>query len=297
MSRARAIGEIVLVAAFGAAQTLACVEGDLWPLQLVAIALLAALVARSSPRRAAALGLAFGTAWLCAGTWWLYISMHRYGGLPAWLTALAVLALSTFLSLYLAAAMAIVATWHRGSRWRGALLFAAAWLLAELARGVIFTGFPWVASGYAHVDAPLAGLAPWIGVYGIGAVAAGLSAAFGFSNLRRAREWIAPGIALVGALVASALLGRIDFTSSTGALTVSLLQNNVPQQEKFEQGLIPEALAGTAAQLAGGPRPTRRRTRDRHPGAAAAARHRVLGRPARTLSRARPGRTRRHPDG
>jgi apolipoprotein N-acyltransferase len=37
-----------------------------------------------------------------------------------------------------------------------ALRFAAVWLLAELARGVLFTGFPWVAAGYAHVDAPLA---------------------------------------------------------------------------------------------------------------------------------------------
>ena len=39
---------------------------------------------------AAALGLAFGAAWLGAGTWWLFVSMHRYGGLPAWLAALAV---------------------------------------------------------------------------------------------------------------------------------------------------------------------------------------------------------------
>ena len=249
MSRARTVAAIVLVAALGAAQTMAYVDGDLWPLQIAAIAVLAGLVGRSSPRRAAAFGQAFGTAWICAGTWWLFVSMHRYGGLPAWLTVLAVLALAAFLSLYLAAAMALVARWHLGSRTRGALLFAAAWLLAELARGVIFTGFPWVASGYAHVDAPLAGLAPWIGVYGIGAVAAGLAAAFGFSNLRRARDWLAPGVALVIALAASALLGRVDFTSPSGMLTVSLLQNNVPQQEKFEQGLIPEALAGTAAQL------------------------------------------------
>ncbi len=249
MRRGRTVAAIVLVAALGAAQTLAYVEGDLWPLQMIAIAVLAGFVVRSSPRRAAALGLAFGTAWICAGTWWLYISMHRYGGLPAWMTVLAVLALAAFLSLYLAAAMALVARWHVGSRGRGVLLFASAWLLAELARGVIFTGFPWVASGYAHVDAPLAGLAPWIGVYGIGAVAAGLAAAFGLSNLRVARAWIAPGAALVLVMVASALLGRIDFTSPSGAITVSLLQNDVPQQEKFEQGLIPEALAGTKAQL------------------------------------------------
>ena len=166
---------------------IAFVAGDLWPLQIIAIALLAWRVGRSSPRRAAALGFVFGIGWLCAGTWWLFVSMHRYGGLPAWLAALAVLALSAFLSLYLAAAMAAVARWRPRSRGGAALLFAAAWLLAELARGVLLTGFPWVASGYAQVDSPLAGLASSLGVYGVGAVVAGLAAAFGFSPLRRAR--------------------------------------------------------------------------------------------------------------
>src|SRR5204862_8249715 len=140
----------------------------------------------------------------------------RYGGLPAWMAALAVLGLSGVLSLYLAAAMAGFARWRRGRPLGDALLFAAVWLLAELARGVIFTGFPWVASGYAHVDGPLAALAPWIGVYGIGAVAAGLGAYFGFSSLTRARAWLRPGAALAIALVACALLGRAGFTSESG---------------------------------------------------------------------------------
>ncbi len=74
--------------------------------------------------------------------------------------------------------MAVVARWRAPTPGRAAVVFAAAWLLAELARGVIFTGFPWVASGYAHLDGPLAGLAPWLGVYGIGAVAAGLGGLF-----------------------------------------------------------------------------------------------------------------------
>src|SRR5205814_538642 len=51
------------------------------------------------------------------------------------------------------------------------------WLLAELARGVVFTGFPWGAAGYTQIDGPLAALAPWLGVYGIGAVAAWMAAA------------------------------------------------------------------------------------------------------------------------
>ena len=242
--------ELVLFAALGALQTIAFVDGDLWPLQIIAIALLAWRVGASSVRRAAALGFVFGVGWLCAGTWWLYISMHRYGGLSAALAALAVLALAAFLSLYLAAAMAIVARWHPGSHAGAVLLFAAVWLLAELARGEILTGFPWVASGYAQVDSPLAGFASSIGVYGVGAVVAGLAAGFGFAPLRHARAWLAPGSVLVIALVAGAALGRIDYTTPTRALTISLLQGNVPQQEKFEPQHREGGLAATAAQLA-----------------------------------------------
>ena len=145
--------------------------------------------------------------------------MHRYGGLSAWLAALAVLALSAFLSLYLAAAMAAVARWRpRVARLARRALFAAAWLLAELARGVIFTGFPWVASGYAQVDSPLAGCAPWIGVYGVGAIVAGarrglrlrrLAASARLAGAGR-RCWRRPGRS-------ARSLGRIDYTTADRA--------------------------------------------------------------------------------
>ena len=241
--------ELLLVAALGALQTLAFLEPWGWPLQFAAVAVLAWRVGSATPRQAAWLGWAFGTAWLCAGTWWLYVSLHRYGGLPAWMTVLAVFALSAFLSLYPAAAMAAVALWKGRGRWRGALVFAAAWMLAELARGVIFTGFPWVASGYAYVDSPLAGYAPWLGVYGIGALVAALAAGFALPGFAGGRKLLAPTAALVIALGLGVAIGRVDFTRPTARLTVSLLQGNVPQDEKFEARFVPEALAGTAAQL------------------------------------------------
>jgi apolipoprotein N-acyltransferase len=249
VNRSRRVAEIAAVALLGAAQTIAYVHTAFWALPIFTAALLAWRVREASPRWAAALGLAFGTAWLGAGTWWLFVSLHRYGGLPAWLAVLSVLALSLFLSLYLAAAMAATARW----RPRGALLsagvFAAAWLLAELARGIIFTGFPWLASGYAQVDSPLGGLAPWVGVFGVGAVASGLGAAFGFSHLRNVRAWFAPSAALFAMLVIGALAGSVDFTQKTSSLRVSLLQGNVPQDEKFAAQYVPQALERIAAQL------------------------------------------------
>jgi apolipoprotein N-acyltransferase len=250
VKRLRSLAEVACIALLGGAQTVAFVHPVLWSLQLLAIALLAWRVGGASPRRAALLGWTFGTAWLGAGTWWMFVSMHRYGGLSAGLAALAVFALCAFLSLYLAAAMAAVARWRRPAPLPSAAMFAGAWLLAELARGVIFTGFPWVASGYAHVDSPFGGFAPWVGVYGLGAIAAGVAAMFGFSRLAAVRAWLAPGLLLAATLALGAVAGRIDYTRPAGSLSVSLLQTNVPQEEKFAARHMRQALASTVAQLA-----------------------------------------------
>lgn len=226
--------DVFMAGALGAVQTASFVYTDTWWLQLLSMGLLAWRVSVATPWRAAALGFVFGTAWICTGTWWLFISMHRYGGLPAWMAALAVLALGLALSIYLAATMAAYACWRTGRPPVDALLFAALWLLAELARGVIFTGFPWVASGYAHVDSPLAKLAPWVGVYGIGAVGAFLVA-----WLAEVRPVIGPRRVLAIAAVAAVLglihryTGPVAFSRPTGTLDVSLLQGNIPQEEKF----------------------------------------------------------------
>ncbi len=121
-------------------------------------------------------------------------------------------------------------------------MFAALWLLAELARGVLFTGFPWVASGYAMVDAPLAALAPWLGVYGIGAAVALLAALLG------QRAWRATGVAAAG-VAALALAGPGEHTEPTGRLTLALVQTDVAQDEKFAAERLPETLASLARAL------------------------------------------------
>jgi apolipoprotein N-acyltransferase len=226
----------------GALQTLAYVHTAAWWLPLLCTGLLAWRAARTTPRHAAWFGAAYGTAWVAAGTWWLFVSMHRYGGLPAWMAVLAVLALAAFLSLYLAAALAAFARWRSGRPLLDAPLFAAVWLLAELARGVLFTGFPWVASGYAQVDGPLAAWAPWIGVYGIGALGA-LAAALPALQTDRSPRALLAGIGLPALLLAApAAIGVPDFTRPTGTLAVTLLQGNIPQEEKFASEHQVEAL-------------------------------------------------------
>ncbi len=240
-----------------------------WWLQGLSLALLAGLLLRAPRVREAALcGLAFALAWLAGSWWWLFVSMHVYGGLPAPLAAVAVLALASALGLYYAAAAAAArwlavrpTEWGRVAGPGFALAFAGAWLLAELMRGRWFTGFPWAAGGYAHVDGPLATLAPWLGVYGIGFVAALAAAWLALMAQAIARRQGRGAGVYLGLLVATVLAAvglrgapagdrAVADPDAAKGLSVALLQGNIPQDEKFRPGSgVPQALAWYREQL------------------------------------------------
>ena len=230
----------------------------LWWLQIASLLVLPALLLRvQRPWHGAVLTWGFATAWLCATFWWLYISMHTFGGLPAPLAVLAILALAGFLACYYATA-GYVWVAFRPQGWLGqSLLFAALWLLAELARGELFTGFPWGAGGYAHTDGPLAPFAHWLGVYGIGFVAAVVATAVAAWRMALLRT---PGTyAAVAVLLVAGALAHVSWQCTTGGcstaaarqpVSVALLQGNISQGEKFQASTgIPQALDWYADQL------------------------------------------------
>lgn len=233
----------------GVAQTLSFSPFEWWWLQLLSLAVLAHATAGATPRRAALLGWLYAVGWLVSGFWWLYISMHDFGGLHPALAALAVVVLAALLGLYYAAALALWARLRTGRSGWDVVLWASCWLLAELARGLVFTGFPWIASGYAHAVGPLAAWAPWVGVYGLCGLAAALSAAgarwLQGGSLRH--RTAASAVVLVLALLPHLLPDQ--FTRATGTLSVSLLQPNVPQEIKFDPDRLNLQLLGLVRQL------------------------------------------------
>ena len=233
-----------------------------WWLQLLALGLLAWLLdgsrsAGSGSRRLAALwGWLFGTAWLAGTFWWIFVALHTYGGLPAFLAVLAVIALAGLLALYYAAACGLFVALAPVNKAWAAIVFAALWLIAELARGVWLTGFGWGASGYAHVDGPLAGFAPWLGVYGLCAITAWLALTLvHMVHAWRGRAWGSwvAGVATALLVLAVPNLYRMaepELSKSAGRLGLTLLQGNIPQDEKFETGTgVPLALQWYAEQL------------------------------------------------
>lgn len=244
-----------------------------WWLQLLSMSVFAGLLLRTSqahatPRQAQVhaglLGWAFATAWLTLTFGWTFVAMHTYGGLPAILAALAVLALAALLSTYYALICAVFASLSQASRAWTALIFAAFWLLAELIRGTFLTGFGWGATGYAHVDGPLSLYAPYLGVYGLSALSAFLAMTIALtfrkspSTLRlRPRPWRQSAISLLAVVALLTLPTALQrfaspHSTSTGRLSLTLLQGNIPQDEKFEVGSgVPLALAWYAEQLKG----------------------------------------------
>ncbi len=256
--------QALLAVAAGAAQAASLAwpgNGQpLWWLQLASLAVLArALQTAQRPAQAAGRAMLYATAWLVATFWWLFISMHTYGGLAAPLAVAAVLGLAAFLGSYYAVVLGLFCRLTLASKALTAIIFGAFWLLAELARGTLWTGFPWGAGGYAHVDGPLGVLARHIGVYGVGAVAAMLAMGavqLRSADLRRAHVWA--GLVALAALLAAATWGRHCAISGCGtpvqpavpSLSLELLQGNIPQDEKFQPGSgVPLALQWYAQAL------------------------------------------------
>lgn len=220
-------------------------------LQLLSLGVLAALLQRCArPGQAAVLSWLFTTSWLAATFWWMYVAMATYAGLSGGLSAFAVLCLAAVLAIYYAAAAAAFVALRPRHGGGAAVVFAALWLFAELARGVWFTGFGWGASGYAHVDG-LARFARFVGAYGVAFLVALIASLCAFWLVGRAarNQWWMPLAASMLAAVMAWAPG--SYSHSTGTLQVALLQGNIAQDVKFQPGTgVVDALQWYGEQLA-----------------------------------------------
>jgi len=233
----------------GAATVLAFSPSELFPLALAALAVLTHLwLTASGPRAAAWLGFWFGMGLFGVGVSWVYVSLHRFGAMPAPLAAIATLAFCAVLALYPALAGALQAGFRAPLALRAALVVPASWTLAEWLRAMLFTGFPWLSLGSAALDTPLAGFAPLGGMVAASfAVAAGAGllwcVALGQARWGAAAAFLALGVAGVA-------LRGIEWTAPIGApFAASLVQGNVPQDLKFDPARYARTLE-THARLA-----------------------------------------------
>jgi apolipoprotein N-acyltransferase len=224
-----------VLAAFllGAATVLGFAPAGFHPLPIFALAALLYLwQSATTPRRAGVLGFAFGSGLFLTGVSWIYVSLHDFGMMPAPLAAFATLVFCSILALFPALVGYLQARIDCSLAARQLLLIPALWTLSEWVRGWMCTGFPWLTLGYSQAASPLAGYAALIGVFGLSwlmLLASGL-----LLTLARQRVAALSGLALL--LVTGYGLKQVEWTQPQGEpVAVSLLQGNIPQDQKWDE--------------------------------------------------------------
>jgi apolipoprotein N-acyltransferase len=223
--------------AAGAALPFGFAPFGLWPLAIVAPTVLFTLWVADDVRGAVWHGLVFGAASFAVGVSWVYFSMHDFGNMSPPLAGLAVALFVLFLALYPAVAgwvQARAAGVNPGLRF--VVIMPAVWILLEWLRGWLFSGFPWLALGYSQTDTALAGLAPWLGVYGVGLAAAVSAGALAWL-LNAPAAWKRPVAVVAVVWIAAFAAGRTSWVEpSGGPMRVALVQGNVPLAMKWSFG-------------------------------------------------------------
>ncbi|HEX8593784.1 MAG TPA: apolipoprotein N-acyltransferase [Pseudomonas sp.] len=232
----------------GALTTLALAPFDIWPLALVALAMFYLGLRDVSPRQALGRGWCFGFGLFGAGTSWIYVSIHNFGGASVLLAGLLMLLFIACIAWFFALPAWLWARWIRRNEapLADALAFAALWLAQEAFRGWFLTGFPWLYSGYSQLNGPLAGLAPiggmWLVSFTLALTAALLCNLY---RLRARNSFLAAGVALLlGPWIAGLALKNHAWTSPSGApLKVAALQGNIEQSMKWDPEQLNAQLA------------------------------------------------------
>jgi apolipoprotein N-acyltransferase len=202
----------------------------------------------SSPRHAAVLGFAFGVGLFGAGVSWVYVALSTFGEMPAILAAIGTAGFCAYLALFPAlAGWASVRLAPVNSPARLALA-AAAWTITEWLRGWVLSGFGWLSVGYAQQGAPLAGFAPYGGVFLVSLALAGAAALLVYAtHALEARRKLGVAVAVAAIVVlcvAGKALSTIEWSRPAGdPLTVSLVQGNIEQELKFDPAYRDNTLA------------------------------------------------------
>jgi apolipoprotein N-acyltransferase len=198
----------------------------------------------AKPGQAFLLAYTSGIFWYAGTCYWIYNTMHEYGGLSVPLALLALFLFCLYLGLYhglfgLLLSLAV----GPGRDDRLALLAAPfLWVAVELARTRV-TGFPWNLLGTAQVDnISLSRITIWTGVYGVSfeimLVNVAVAAAFLVPRKKR-------GTLLIASLTAAAVLqaGRlVDAPALTANHAALLVQENIPANANWTRDTFERTL-------------------------------------------------------
>jgi apolipoprotein N-acyltransferase len=186
------------------------------------------------------LGFATGAAYFGGTVYWTGTVVQQFGGL-SWPVAVMVAALLVAYLALFPGLFALCLGWLGSKFGRRAIMLAPAiWVTTELGRTYFWSGFPWLLLGYSQTTVlPVAQLASVVGVFGLSALVAVVSAALSHFVISRSKGSIAAVAAVAAVVLAVVLwgnqrLGDSALNAQGRPLRVALVQGNIPQEQKWD---------------------------------------------------------------
>lgn len=169
------------------------------------------------------------------GVSWIYVSIHVYGNASP---PLAVLLVALFVVGWSLTAIphGLLHAFCLRNHFAGIVLgFPALWVVSEVFRSWLFTGFPWLFLGYSQLSSPLAGFAPLGSVYLVSLAVAATAASLFLAFRDRRVQMLFP-VVLVWILGAG--LDRYSWVDPSGEIDVAAVQGNVDQHSKWRREMV-----------------------------------------------------------
>ncbi|MEG3182051.1 apolipoprotein N-acyltransferase [Sphingomonas sp. LT1P40] len=238
---------------------------DWWVVGLVCFAILLRLTHEAPTLKQALLrGWLFGLGHFTVGNNWIQHAFIYQDKMPAELGYVAVVLLALYLAIYPAMAMGLAWRFGQGRKLDVAfvLIAAAAWIVSEYLRAVMFTGYAWNPLGVSWLPVPgVASLSAWVGTYALSGLVIVVAGAL---LLASRRNWWFP-VAVIMPLLASAVLFAPIWKPHVAAANhprVRVLQPNIGQEATLDGTYAKLALSELVrlsndrpALLPGGPAP------------------------------------------
>ena len=220
-----------------------------WPLSFLSFGVLFFLWLNNSARSNALIGFMFGLGLFGVGISWMYVSISTFGGMPPILAGVCIAIMVVVMALFPALSgwlQSVFSKWRPSARL--SFIIPASWIAFEWVRGWIFTGLPWLSTGYAMLDTPLSNYAPIGGVYLVGSIVV-VSVGVVMSFLRSINwSMICLSVGVVGIWLGGWWLNELTWTNPDGGpIRVAIIQQNVSLDDKWNIEKTDEIVNGYLA--------------------------------------------------
>ena len=237
------IKAIVAIAA-GALLTLSFAPFYIWPLALIIPAIFYWLLHHESMKSSLLIGWLFGVGFFGTSVSWVYVSIATYGPPNPFVAILiTILFIAAISLLFLIFAAVLTGLYPHESVRKCFFAYPAIWVIFEIIRSKLFTGFPWVLLGASQTSFPLGGYTPIFGVYFTSLICILISSfLFYLFYESKLKLQIINIIGIIVLLLLGYGLSQINWTQhaldASGkpkSANIVLVQGNIPEYAKWDQ--------------------------------------------------------------